>query len=74
MSPHLRLYPSSTDDTCAEPTKPTVRVRFGDLLPLMALAQKKNYLLLQDIQDDEVRVTGDLYEVLRAFRSYRPSA
>jgi hypothetical protein len=74
MAAHLRLYPSSKEDSCDVPSKPTIRVRFGDLLPLVALAQKKNYLWLQDFQDDEVRVTSDLYEVLRAFRSYRPSA
>jgi len=51
-----------------------VGVRFGDLLPLVALAQRHNYLWLQDFLDDEVRITADLYEVLRAFRSYRPSA
>jgi hypothetical protein len=74
MAAHLRLYPSSTDESRDESTRPTIRVRFGDLLPLVALAQKKNYLWLQDFQDDEVRVTSDLYEILRAFRSYRPSA
>ena len=37
-------------------------------------AQRHNYLWLQDFLDDEVRVTADLYEVLRTFRSYRPSA
>jgi hypothetical protein len=74
MAPHLRVYPAATDSTYADAAAPTVSVRFGDLLPLVALAQKKNYLWLQDFQDDEVRITSDLYDVLRAFRSYRPSA
>ena len=52
----------------------SVGLRLGDLLTLMALALRQNYLWLQDFLDDEVRITADLYEVLRAFRSYRPSA
>jgi len=44
------------------------------LLPLVALAQRHNYWWLQDFLDDEVCITADLYEVLRAFRCYRPPA
>ena len=44
------------------------------LLPLIALAHRHNYLWLQDFLDDEVHITSDLYEVLRSFRCYRPSA
>jgi hypothetical protein len=50
-----------------------VDVTLGDLLPLIALADRKNYVWLQDFLDDEVSITADLYEVLRAFRSYRPA-
>jgi hypothetical protein len=73
MAAHLRVYPQ-TQETCAEAQEPTVRVSLRDLLPLVALAQRRNYLWLQDFLDDEVCVTADLYEVLRTFRSYRPSA
>ena len=73
MAAQLRVYPSS-DTPRSELPAPTVGIRFGDLLPLVALAQRRNYLWLQDFLDDEVRITSDLYEVLRAFRSYRPSA
>ena len=39
------------------------------------LAKKHNYLWLQDFIDDEVTVTSDLYEVIRAFGyQRRPSA
>ena len=74
MNAHLRVYPASNE--AAGPASPpaSVRVRLGDLLPLVALAQRHNYLWLQDFLDDEVRITNDLYEVLRAFRAYRPSA
>lgn len=72
MAAQLRVYP--VDDYEEEVQEPTVRVSLGDLLPLVALAYRKNYLWLQDFLDDEVSITPDLLEVLRAFRCCRPSA
>ena len=74
MAAHLRVFPSSREADYSDSPAPTVGVSFGELLPLIAMAQRKNYLWLRDFMDDEVRITSDLYEVLRAFRSYRPSA
>ena len=74
MAAQLRVYPSSQDPSTAEAQEPTVRVSLRDMLPLVALAQRRNYLWLQDFLDDEVCITSDLYEILRAFRTYRPSA
>ena len=74
MASHLRLFPMS-DDLAPEDVPPaTVRVSLGDLLPLMALAQRNNYLWLHDFLDDEVCITEDLYEVLRSFACHRPTA
>jgi hypothetical protein len=74
MAVRLRVYTEPGEDFDARP-EPTVRVRLGDLLPLIALAKRNNYLWLQDFIDDEVAVTEDLYEVLRAFTAQRrPSA
>ena len=74
MAAHLRVYPMAKDDFDVEAQEPTVRVSLGDLLPLVALAHRHNYLWLQDFLEDEVSITSDLYEVLRAFRCHRPSA
>jgi hypothetical protein len=74
MAAHLRVYPLPKDDLGSAVQEPTVHVSLGDLLPLVALAHRHNYLWLQDFLDDEVTVTSDLYEVLRAFRCHRPSA
>ena len=74
MPPHLRVYPAPEEPAYPEGPEPTVRVSLGELLPLVALAQRHNYLWLQDFLDDEVCITSDLYEILRAFRCYRPSA
>jgi hypothetical protein len=74
MAVHLRVYPSADEAPDAEFETAKVRVSLRDLLPLVALAQRRNYQWLHDFLDDEVCITHDLYEVLRAFRCYRPSA
>jgi len=72
MAAHLRVLPLSKEMPTHAPPE-MVDVTLGDLLPLIALAQRKNYVWLQDFLDDEVSITADLYEVLRAFRSYKPA-
>ena len=74
MAAFLRVYPSPREAGDADGQPPSVRVSLGDLLPLVALAHRNNYLWLRDFLDDEVVITPDLYEVLRAFRCSRPSA
>ena len=74
MAMRLRVFPIPDDVADAVVPAPTVTVTLGDLLPLVALAQRHNYLWLQDFLDDDVRITEDLYQVLQAFRCYRPSA
>jgi hypothetical protein len=69
----LRVFPTPEPDGSFSP-EATVRIRLGELLPLVAMAQRMHFVWLQDFLDDEVMVTSDLYEVLQAFRSYRPSA
>lgn len=74
MAAQLRLYPAPETPATLRGPKASVKVTLGDLLPLVALAHRKNYVWLKDFLDDEVRVTSDLFEVLEAFRCYRPSA
>ena len=71
MAAQLRVYPESLEMDDDETQDPIVRVRLADLLPLLALAKKNNYLWLQDFLDDEVTVTPDLYDVLRSFEACR---
>jgi hypothetical protein len=73
MAARLRLYTASEEMT-AEGPEPDVRVRLGDLLPLVAMAQRMNFIWLKDFLDDEVAVSQDLYEVMQAFRSSRPTS
>jgi len=75
MVASLRVYPPSIQPECdGDPPQAAVGVTLGDLLPLLALAERKNYLWLKDFLDDQVLITEDLYDVLRAFRYTRPSA
>jgi hypothetical protein len=76
MKPHLRLFrePDAETVDVLDTPAPTVRVRLGDLLPLVAMAQKMNFIWLKDFLDDEVSITDDLHEVLQSFRSARPGA
>lgn len=76
MKPHLRLFREPDTDVVdvLDTPAPTVRVRLGDLLPLVAMAQKMNFIWLKDFLDDEVGITEDLHDVLQSFRSSRPSA
>ncbi|MBP3957969.1 hypothetical protein J8F10_22165 [Gemmata sp. G18] len=73
MATRLKLFTPAPEET--EPsTEPDVRVRLGDLLPLVAMAQRMNFIWLKDFLDDEVVVSNDLYEVMQAFRSSRPTS
>jgi hypothetical protein len=76
MTAHLRLFPHDDESGAPSPIQePTVRLRLGDLLPLLSIAHKKGYVWLQDFLDDEVLITSDLHDILRAFRSHlRPTA
>jgi hypothetical protein len=76
MASHLRVFPNSRDDPYpSERQEPSIRVSLGDLLPLLAIAKRHNYLWLDDFLGDEVSITPDLYDVLRAFNTcHRPSA
>jgi hypothetical protein len=73
MAARLRLYKAPEVEIEDRPD-PDVRVRLGDLLPLVAMAQRMNFIWLKDFLDDEVAISHDLYEVMQAFRSNKPTS
>lgn len=73
MAAKLKVFNSFDDETEYAP-EPSVRIRLGDLLPLVAMADRRNFIWLKDFLDDEVAVTDDLYDVLQNFRAVRPGA
>jgi hypothetical protein len=70
----LRVFPRVAESYRQDTAEPTVRVSLRDLLPLITLAKRQKFLWLDDFLEDEVRITADLYDVLRAFNHCRPSA
>jgi hypothetical protein len=73
MALRLKLYDPPVEERNLR-QDPDVRVRLADLLPLVAVADRMNFVWLKDFLDDEVAVSEDLYEVMQAFRGSRPTS
>jgi hypothetical protein len=75
MPAQLQIYQAPEAYDCDESLpEASVHVRLGDLLPLVSMAQKLNFIWLKDFLDDEVAITEDLHELLLSLRATRPSA
>jgi len=61
--------PSSSTTMSPQPAVVTLRLR--DVLPTLMEAVKGNYLWVEDFLDDEIKITEDFYQVLRAFEEMR---
>jgi hypothetical protein len=70
----LRVFPRPDDEAHTRPDAPSVPIRLVDLYPLLAQAYRDNYVWLRDFEDDQLLVSSDLFEVVRAFSDCRPSA
>jgi hypothetical protein len=71
----LRVFPPSPEEqTEPNAAPPAVPIRLVDLYPLLAQAYRDNYVWLRDFEEDELLVSSDLFEVVRAFSDCRPSA
>jgi hypothetical protein len=71
---HLRVYPRPEHEDDDQRGTPEIPIRLVDLYPLLAQALRDNFTWLRDFEDEKLLVTPDLYEVVRAFANYRPSA
>lgn len=73
MRHRLRLF--TGDEPEVLPLQhPQVTVRLGDITRVLTEAARWNRTWLHDFEDDEVRVSSDLYEVLSAYLQVRPGA
>ena len=70
----LRVFPHPDDEPVEDFHTPAVPIRLSELYPLLAQAFRDNYTWLRDFENDELMVSKDLYEVVRAFSNIRPSA
>ena len=69
----LRVFPHPEEDH-ESGESPAIPIKLSDLYPLLAQAYRDNYVWLRDFEDDELLVSNDLYEIVRAFSNVRPSA
>ena len=70
----LRVFPRPEGEARDDHHGPAVSIRLVDLYPLLAQAYRDNYVWLRDFEDDQLLVSPDLFEVVRAFADCRPSA
>ncbi len=70
----LRVFPRPDDEAPASAHGPAIPIRLADLYPLLAQAYRDHYVWLRDFEEDELLVSPDLFEVVRAFAGCRPSA
>ncbi len=77
---HLRVYHGPHTDTRSAVADSdikagTVTVPLSDVMHLLADAVASRRTWLSDFQEDEITISGDLYEVLLAYQHFRrPSA
>ena len=72
MRPRLRLYTGEEDNSTA--LTPELTVRLGDITRILADASGRTRTWVNDFEDDEIRVSTDLYEVISSYSHLRPSA
>jgi hypothetical protein len=70
----LRLFPHPEEESEQGEELPCISIKLSDLYPLLAQAYRDDYIWLRDFENDELLVSNDLYEVVRAFSNCRPSA
>jgi hypothetical protein len=70
----LRVFPHTDDEPVEDFHAPSVPIRLSELYPLLAQALRDNYVWLRDFEDEELMVSNDLFEIVRAFSDIRPSA
>jgi hypothetical protein len=80
MAPsRLRIYHGPEDHeaaSCSPQTtaRPCVTVPLGEIVEQLADAVADGRTWVEDFQDDQITISADLYEVLMAYRYYRPVA
>ncbi len=72
---HHRLRLFTGDDVDVLPLRQqTMSVRLGDITRALTDAARRDRTWLHDFEDDEIRVSADLYEIITAYVEMRPGA
>jgi hypothetical protein len=72
----MRVYYGAESEIATEAqtgeTPGSVKVPLAEIFPLLTEALRSNRTWLTDFADEEITVSSDLYEVLVAYKHYRP--
>lgn len=71
MRPRLKLF---FGDEQAADSQPEVTMNLGEFTRILREAIEWDSTWLHDFADDDVQVSGDLYEILSMYSHLRPSA
>lgn len=74
MRHRLRLFTGEESPAPVVDSRFSVRVRLGEISNALLDAIRSDRAWLEDFAEDEVAVSADLFEVLSAYRRYRPGA
>lgn len=74
MRHRLRLFTGEQSPVPSEDSRFSVRVRLSDISNALLDAIRSDRAWIEDFADDEVAVSADLFEVISAYRRYRPGA
>jgi hypothetical protein len=79
MAHRLRIYrgpqeQSSPTLSASQSGHPSITVKVGEVLPLLADAMASRRTWLEDFDDDDITISADLYEVLLAYQYFRRPA
>ena len=71
MRPRLKIFTGEDEPQYEEPQ---IKIRLGEFRQIMNDAARFDRTWLQDWDDDQIKVSADLYEILTACSNMRPGA
>lgn len=74
MRSRLKLFIDETEAEQARLDPPLVEMELGEFTRILKDAVVWDRTWLQDMEDEKIRVSSDLYELLTAYSQMRPSA
>jgi hypothetical protein len=69
--PRLRIF---NGDNIPEIEEAKINVKFGEICHLLTEAIRNRRTWLLDFEEDDIQMSGDLYELLCAYAELRPGA
>ncbi len=74
MRSRLKLFIEQTEQNSPELTAPEVQIPLDEFTRILKDAVVWDRTWLQDMGDEQIKISADLYEILTAYSQMRPSA